>query len=137
MKKLVAVGAFLLFLTQIGYCQQPDVKPANDSTLIKFVEGIQDVIEKRASDAGYKNIPTWSNYVAIEGITDGVSFDILDQFSIDDFQSITIKFLEPGAKSHAVYGAQAPFGIIFLVPKKEQGGNVKRKVGFLRTKGST
>jgi hypothetical protein len=135
MRTLLAIGTFLFFLIQTGYCQQSVGKPESDSTLIKFVMGIQHVIEKRAADEGYGNIPIWSKYVMIRGTKGGVLIDSLNRYKVSDFKSVTIKFDEP----YAIYGAQSPYGIIFLEPKEKADKNTRQTglLGVSEEKGST
>ena len=123
MGKLLAIGVVLLFMMQISYCQRTEVKNGSDSTLLKFVKGIQGAIEKRAIDEGYKNTSIWSGYVIVAGIKGGVPIDSLRYFGINDFKSITVKFNEP----YAIYGAQSPYGIIFLEPKNKKEKKPRQK----------
>lgn len=108
----ISIVAILLFIFQSSSAQQQAEVHQADSTLIKMVRGIRQVIENRARDTNYPNrvLKAWPDQVSVVGIRGGVYIDSLFRYNIKDFRSISIEFgIHP-----AIGGSMAPFGKIYL-----------------------
>src|SRR5690606_31251981 len=94
MNKIV-IATLFLFLSQFGYAQQATDTHKIDSTLVKMVRGLQQVVKNRAKDVNYsdKVMKGWPDQVSVQGIMGGVYIDSLAyHYDIDAFKSIRIDF---------------------------------------------
>lgn len=105
-KLIFFLGFTLLHFSQPSFAQQ-------DSTLLKFTQGVMQVINKRANDAGWR-IDGKPSFVIIG--KDAVSIDSLKKYNIKDIESVTIQFDLPSA----LYGHLSELGVIILNPKRKR-----------------
>lgn len=96
----------LLLISQPTFAQQ-------DSTLLKFVKGITQVIDKRANDSGFRTVGKPSYVLMGEK---QVRLDSLYKYNIKDIKSVTIQFDWPSM----LYGLSSEFGVIILNQKRKE-----------------
>ena len=122
MKKNIFITLLALTLSSYCFSQQianykKEINRSEDSTLVRMVKGINDLIRERARLTAPPHVSAiWYDYVTIVGEATVPIDSLYGRYHIKDFKNITISFDEPPA----IDGIKAHLGVIKLYRKDKQ-----------------